>query len=345
MTSLTTPQMINYARAWFATQINSTPRDILQPLYDMAVALLETDNPANPPPVMGETSITTPQLLDYANKWLDGAGSLPPKDFLVQVKVASLALLQQLPKWKCSMFFKGADGAVDSSLNFANIDGSETTAHRNYSCDAIRRIGGDTLMFIGEKLFRNPQLQAEVDAALNYGVGVGLRHLIIDLRNDVKTLRAVKGLQASKGFVPKMAWTNVEESIKTLAEHYAGFNSDQVAFMTCLESDEIMSLAEVRQVVYWCKQYAPLKRVIVGSANVNYLKSIGNGAELWLEIHTSPFNLSQADADIYIANLQSLLPYGPVWAGEFWDGSSELSKYISRRALEIGCAGVGSWVG
>jgi hypothetical protein len=226
------------------------------------------------------------------------------------------------------MFFKGANGAVDSSLNYACIDGHESDAHRCYICDATRRIGGDTLMFIAEKLYNNTALQAEVDNAMGYAVSVGMKHLILDIKNDNDNL----------------PWGSIEPFIRQLAEHYAGFNSDQVAFMTCLETDEVLDISQTQQMVRCCKMYAPLKRVIVGSANVEFLKAIGNGAELWLEIHTNPFNLSQADADQYIANLQSLLPYGHVWAGEVWP-ISPWAEYISKRALEIGCVGVGSYVG
>jgi hypothetical protein len=329
ISALTTEQMIGYAKTWLATQDKSIPRDILQQLHDMAVSLLGAVNPPMPPVMTGEFTVTTPQLLELANKWLDAHSALLPYDFLVQIRDGTLAILQQLPKWKCSMFFQGSDGKVDSSLNFANIDNTESNEHRRYTCNAIRRNGGDTLLFIAEKLYNNPALQAEVDEALKYGVQVGLKHLIIDIKNDNNNF----------------PWASIEPFIKWLAEHYAPFNSDQVAFMTCLETNEILDVAHTQQMVRWCKQYAPLKRVIVGSQSMDFLKQIGPGAELWLEIHTNPFNLSQSDADRYIADLQSLLPYGPVWAGEFWDGSSELSKYISRRALEIGCAGVGSNVG
>jgi hypothetical protein len=329
MTSLTTPQMIGYARAWLAAQFNSTPRDILQQLHDMVVELLGVDNPPDSPTITGETNFTTPQLLGLANKFLDSASGLSPNEFLVEIKDATQACIQQLPKWKCSMFFKGISGGVDSSLNYACIDGAESTAHRNFSCDAIRRNGGDTLLFIAEKMFRNPGLQSEVFNALNYPVSIGIKHLIVDLKNDNGNL----------------AWENMEEHIREQAAQYARFNSEQVAFMTCLESDEVLTVAQCQQMVRWCKQYAPLKRVIVGSANSGYLKSIGNGAEMWLEIHTPPFHLTQADVDRYIADLQALLPYGPVWAGEYWSTTSPFGAYISKRAVDIGCAGIGSYVG
>jgi len=329
MTSLTTKQMTGYLRTWLATQTGSIPRDILQQLCDMSVVLLGSDNPPNNPTATGSTTLTTLQLLDFASKWLDGAAvALTPKEFLVQIKDATAALLQLLPKWKCSMFFKGADGNVDSPLGFASIDTEESDSHRKFACNAIRKNGGDTLLFIAERMFNNPVLTAAVDASLVYAVSIGMKHVIIDIKNDNQNF----------------SWNNMEAFIRQLVELYAFANSEQVAFMTCLETDEILSVEQTRQMVRWCKKYAPLKRVIVGSANSDFLKSIGTGAELWLEIHTNPFSLSQGDVDKYLSNLHTLLPYGEVWAGEYWDGSSPFSKQISQKALEMGCS-IGSWVG
>jgi hypothetical protein len=170
-----------------------------------------------------------------------------------------------------------------------------------------------------------------VDNYLNYAANIGMKHVIFDLKNDNNNV----------------SWENTLELARQIKAHYLWATSDMVAVMTCLEMNEIVSPNTTISIVNSLKEIVGTWRVIVGSGNSDLLKAIGGKckAELWLEIHTSPFNLSQADADKYIANLQSLLPYGPVWAGEYWDGSSELSKYISRRALEIGCAGVGSWVG
>jgi len=326
---MTTPEMIEKARAFLATQGNSTPRDILTYLRDTAWDLLGA------PPVnnvaIGENNLTTAQLLDYANKWLDGAGELSLVEFLTQIRDTCNQMVLQLPRWKCSMFFKGVDGKPDSTLNFANIDGSESDGHRRYGCEAIVRNGGDTLLFIAEKLLNNTTLWAEVDNALLYGVNIGLKHAIFDLKNDNNNI----------------PWNSAVELARQIKVRYPWANSDQIAFMTCLETNEITSADNTVLVVNELKKIAPMWRVIVGAGSSDLLKNIGGKckAELWLEIHTSPFNLSQADADKYITNLRALLPYGPVWAGEFWDGSSELSKYISRRALEIGCAGVGSNVG
>ncbi len=327
MTDMTTPQMIGYARAWLATQIRSTPREILQSLHDMAVSLLGPDNPPNPPTSIGENTIGTAELLAAANKFLDGAGGLSPHEFLVEIKNQSLAVLQQLPKWRCSMFFpKAGGGGIESSLAYAHP--TADAAFRKMVCDGVRSRGGDTLLFIADMAYGRPDILTAVDASLEYAVRVGITHLIVDVRNDNNDI----------------PFSKLESWIKYLAEHYRWANSEQIAFMTCLETSEIMSVEQTQQAVRWCKQYAPLKRVIVGAQNLSFLKAIGNGAELWYEIHTDPFKLSQSDADRYIADLKTLLPYGHVWAGEFWDGSSELSKQISRRALEIGCQGIGSWV-
>jgi hypothetical protein len=331
MTSLTTAQMIEKTKAFLAMQENSTPRDILQTLHDYAVDLLGANNPVNPATVTGDIAVTTPQIIELANKWLDEHASLSAYDFLVQIKNGTLEILQQLPKWKCSMFFKGADGKPDSALNFANIAFTESDAHRKYSCDAIRKIGGDGMLIIAEKLRDNPVLWGAVDNYLNYAANIGMKHVIFDLKNDNNDV----------------TWENTLELARQIKAHYSWATSDMVAVMTCLETNEIADATTTISVANSLKEIVGTWRVIVGSGNSDLLKAIAGkcAAELWLEIHTSPFNLSQADADKYIANLQSLLLYGPVWAGEFWDGSSELSKYISRRALEIGCAGIGSYVG
>jgi len=328
MTSLTTAQMVEHAHSWLDTQTESTPRDILQALHDMSVALLAPSNPPRPPVVIGELNGTTEQLIELGHKRLYEYRHLPPYDFLVSVRDGAMGFLQQLPNWRGAMFFPKQGGGVDSSLNFANIDGHESSAHQRYTCEAIARNGGDTLLFIAEKLYNNPGLKAKVNEELKYAVKCGLKHLIIDLKNDNKDF----------------PWSDMESYIAQMANDFAWANSDQVAFMNCLESDEVLSIDDSRQMYLWSKKYAPTKRFIIGSANSDYLKAVNCGAELWLEIHTPPFELSQADADQYIVNLQALLPYGPVWAGEYWNGSSDLSKYITHRAREIGCVGTGSHV-
>jgi hypothetical protein len=335
MTSLTTPEMVEKAKLFLATQTESTPRDILQTLHDYAVSLLGTDNPPNPATVTGEITVTTTQIIELVNKKLDEYSGLSPYDFLVQVRNGALWVLQQLPKWRCSMFFPGGswpnNHGVGSSLNFANIDSTCPSTWRKFMCDSVRTVGGDTLLFIAEKLLNNPTLWAEVDGYLTYAANIGMKHVIFDLKNDNNNV----------------TWENTLELARQIKARYPWANSDMVAVMTCLETDEITDVNKTISLSNPLKEIVGTWRVIVGSQKSDFLKTIAGGcaAELWLEIHTNPFNLSQADADKYISDLQSLLPYGPVWAGEFWDGSSALSKYISRRALEIGCAGVGSWVG
>jgi hypothetical protein len=329
MTSLTTPQMIAYLRTWLAGQRNSIPRDMLQFLYDISVALLETDNPHNPPTAIGENEVTTGQLLDAAFTFCDEGAGLAPKEFLIAVKNNSLAMLQTLPKWRCSMFFNKPGGGIESSLAYAHP--TADAAFRRYVCDGIRSMGGDTLLFIADMMYGWPDIQKAVDESMAYAVSVGIKHLIVDIRND-------------NGDVP---FDKLEAWIAKLAESYAWANSEQVAFMTCLETSEIMpDVNQCRQAVAWIKRYAPTKRVIVGAQSISYLQALaGTGCELWYEIRTNPFQMSQAIADQYIADLQQIIPYGPAWAGEFWSTVAPFGAYISKRALEIGCQGVGSWAG
>lgn len=329
---MTTAEMVKMARLWLGTQHNSTPRDIFQALHDMSRQLLGNSNPLYPAPAIGTSNLTTDQVITLADKWLIEHENLSPYEFLTQVRNGTAAFLQTLPKWKCSMFFPKPDGSgMDSSLGFASIDTPESVEHKRYTIDSILRNGGDTLLFIGERLLDNPALQDDLDDSLVEAHKSGIKHVIISLKNDNHNLPLA----------------HIERLIRQLEERYRGLSSDQLAYMTCLETDEVLNRTETLQIIDWCKRYAPLRRVIVGSQSRSFLEEIGGEAELWLEIHTDPNDdLTPADADRYIADLQALLPYSyGVWAGEYWNGSSELSKSISKRALEIGCIGVGSWVG
>lgn len=327
MTSLTTAQMIGYLRPWLASQRNSTPRDILQSLYDMAVILLETDNPHNPPTAIGENNVTTAQLLDAAVKFCDEGAGLAPKEFLIAVKNNALAMLQTLPKWRCSMFFPKAGGGIESSLAYAHPSADEK--FRKGVIDGIRSMGGDTLMFICDMMYGKPEIQKAIDDSMGYAISKGIKHIILDVKNDNTDL----------------PFSKIEGFIQQLACSYSWANSEQVAFMTCLETSEVLSVEQTQQMVRWCKRYAPTKRVIVGAQNIGFLKAIGNGCEMWYEIRTNPFQLNQQIADQYIADLQQLIPHGPTWAGEYWSTVAPYGAFISKRSLEIGCQGVGSWAG
>ncbi len=328
MTSLTTKQIIDYAMAWLPTQYSSTPRNLLTLLRDMSISLLAPEIPPAQPVVHGDNVFPTGVIIQYAMAWLPNQQHLTPMELLTQIRDSSISLLQQLPKWKCSMFFKGVDGHPDSALNWANISGTESNEHRLYSYDSIVRNGGDTMLFISEKLFNNTALQQQLKTELLTAYQHGIKRLIVSLKNDNNDL----------------PWESMESYIKQMAEYYSFANDEQVAFMSCLESNEILSISQVQQMNSWCKKYAPNKRFIVGSGNSSYLKSLGSGFEKWLEIHSNPFELSQKIADEYIYNLQTFIPFQDIWAGEYWP-ISPWAEFISKRALEIGCTGVGSWVG
>lgn len=339
MTSMSTKQMIDYLAAYLPTQRTATPRQLLTFLRDTAIMLLSPNVPPALPVAPGNNKFPIEVIIAYALNWLQhpDTQSLSQEGFLTEIRNYTTSLIQMLPKWKCSMFFPAGNNTWDnnqgvtSSLNWSNISGPCSPAWRVFMYDAIVRNGGDTLLHIGEKMFNNPTLQAQLKAELETAQRHGIKRIIHSLKNDNQDFQ----------------WANMEHYILQMAQFYAGASDEQVAFMSCLESDEpnILTVDQCRQMAAWVNQYAPGKRFIVGSANPSFLNAVGPGIEKWLEIQSGPFHLSQQIVDGYIANLKKFIPFQDIWAGEFWDGSAQLSKLISKWALENGCAGVGSWVG
>jgi len=242
--------------------------------------------------------------------------------------------------FKCSMFFPADlsnpwphNQGVDSSLDWAADEGKPwVEARRKFAYKQTVANGGDTILFIAEKLYNNAALQKKLTSKkgeVAEARKAGIQRWIVDLFND------------GHGIQPG----NREDYIKQICPLYSWASDKQVAFMVCLESDEIMSVAEVTQVVGWIYKYAPGKRVIIGSANPNFLKAFtGNGAEIWLETAFHPFRLNMQNADVYINSLNVLKSYGACWAGEFGDGSGQSAWYVTERAQEIGMVGIGSYV-
>ncbi len=235
--------------------------------------------------------------------------------------------------FKCSMFFPAGNNPWDnnqgnaSSLSYVDTPGG--AEHRAFMYKSIVYQGGDTLLYIGEKLFNNSTLQEQLTGE-NNEVAVarkaGIQRWIVSIKNDNNAF----------------PFGNVETLIQQIAACYSWASPLQMAFMTCLESNEILSVAQVKQMIGWCKKYAPDKRVIVGNGSPGFLQNFKDtGAELWLEIQTNPFVSSRAISDAYIGMCNNLKSYGPVWVGEYWLGDA---PYISRRAAEIGAVGVGSYV-
>lgn len=267
--------------------------------------------------------------------------------------------------WKCPMFFPHklcvttktppwpGNSGVDSLLGFVDIHGNawEKDARRNgYAW--IEKMGGDTAIFIAEKLRGNRELamfltnckhpqdghrmnDAENEVVIarnNYGVN----RWIVSLFNDDSTSIPVNGH---------------EQYIAEITNLYDWASADQVAYMICLETNERFSVAETIRRVTWVAKYAPGKRIIVGSALPDFLKQVSAsakaqnlGVELWLETAWHPFQTSMANADSYLATLKDLQKSGPTWAGEFGNGSDPSVAYISKKAIEMGCVGVGSYL-
>lgn len=97
MTTFTTHEMIEKAKAWLPLQTALTPVDLLTQLRDMCVNLLA---PLDPPAVIpsGATlNLTTQQVIDMAMNWLSGQEHLTPEQFLTQLRDGANMIMQQLP--------------------------------------------------------------------------------------------------------------------------------------------------------------------------------------------------------------------------------------------------------
>ena len=249
--------------------------------------------------------------------------------------------------FKSSMFFaetsfEESSYGVNSPLGYGAIDEPCSTAWRNSMCDSIRACGGDTLLYIAEKLYNNTALQNEIIAHVPEAQARGVTRFIISLKNDNTNF----------------SWNNMQDYIHQIADMYALSDADHTAFMTCLETDEpgVLTLSQTLQVIAWCKQYAPDKRVIVGSQNPSFLRQVANAtnnAELWLEGPIFTQTMDDHNANVYISNLQGLKAHNGgqrVWAGEYGSGNGSnnanqnWSKTITVRAQQVGVAGIGTYV-
>ena len=242
--------------------------------------------------------------------------------------------------FKCSMFFPADPSnpwphnqGVDSSLAWS-LDNAQPwiAVRRKFMYKSIVANGGDTLTYIAENLYNDAALARQLtrkDGEIAEAQRDGIYRWIPILFNDGPGIPVAKREDYIKQVCPLFSWAS----------------SEQVAFMVCLESDEIMSVAEVTEIIGWIYKYAPGKRVIVGSANPNFLKVFKwTGAELWLETAFHPFQLNMQNADTYIAGVNVLKSYGACWAGEYGRGSGQAAWYVTERAIEVGVAGIGSYV-
>lgn len=262
--------------------------------------------------------------------------------------------------WRAALFFPhkiygtntippwpGNQG-VDSNLDFVSCHGNswEKTKRRNgYAW--VKDSGGDTIVIIAEKLYGNyelamfltnckhpdgHQMNDKENEVVIARKEFGINHWVVSLFNDDET-----SIPSNKH----------EDYIKEMATRYSWATGEQVAFLICLETNERFNVAETMQRVKWVNQYAPGKRIIVGSAAPDFLKSIageakklGGTVELWLETAWHPFSTAMSNADQYLAALKDLMKTGmPVWAGEFGNGKDPCVTYIRKKSVEVGVVG------
>ena len=281
--------------------------------------------------------------------------------------------------WKCPMFFPWklcgtnsnppwpGNRGVDSNMGYADDHGQPwENQKRTNGFKWVQAYGGDTTFFIAERLYGHdvPHLELQMFLTNRYSPEdghqmndeenwvvmarkYGIRRWIVDLFNDG----------------PGIPVNLREDYVHQMADCYSWATKDEVAFMVCLESDEVMSVADVVKIATWINFYAPGKRIIVGSAVSNFLVQVVNAikaqnakpenkdkqvtVELWAECDQFPFDMSMKTADAYLKKLKDLTPYGKVWAGEWGDGCNmELMKYVTTKSMAAGYdMGCGYFVG
>ena len=260
--------------------------------------------------------------------------------------------------WKCAMFFPwklygtnsnppwSGNRGVDSNQGYASDHGNswENTKRLN-GFKWVQAMGGDTTMFIAERLYGRDVPHLELQMYLTNrthpdGSGKQMQkseNFVLQAR-DYGIKRWVISLFDSPGSMIPVAAR--EDYIKQMCECYAWATSNEVAFLVGLECNRNMTVDQVKQIINWLKQYGNGKRIIVGSSNAAFLQACsGNDVELWTETDWHPFDTTMGNADAYLAKLRDLQKYGIVWAGEFGNPNDVTTvKYITDKTLAMGCS-------
>jgi hypothetical protein len=273
--------------------------------------------------------------------------------------------------WKCPMFFQWkicgtnnnppwpGNRGVDSNQGYASDHGMlGENEKRINGYKWVQAYGGDTTMFIAERLYGHDIPHLELQMFLTNRLHPDGSRRMNDAENWVVKARAygiqrwvVSLINNPDSIIP----VNLREDyVHQMATCYEWATKEQVAFLIGLECSRNLSVAEVVQLATWVNFYAPGKRIIVGDATNNFLIAVANAIkaqnakpenkdkqvtiELWSESDCHPFDLqSIKQADEYLNKLKDLQRYGKVWAGEWGDGCNmEIMKYITPKSLAAG---------
>ena len=214
--------------------------------------------------------------------------------------------------WRGVMFTPATPGlpnnnGVRSQLDYRGIHNqSGEFAQRMDMPVCIQRWGGNTLIYIRGEFDRNNPV---LDMVLN-----GRRHPGDGHYFPIKTPTATAGevdfamwMKQTYGIDKHVCWvwndnTSVPFTASVVAEAVAAYDGcrlglENVAFGTCLESDENMSADLVVSACGWIHAASPASPVIVGSANEGFLQQVGSRvpyAHLWLEQSSNPVKAPRA---------------------------------------------------
>jgi hypothetical protein len=258
--------------------------------------------------------------------------------------------------WKCCLFYPhklhdvGGTPIWPGNRGVDSLMGVAYDAARNEPWQAAKRTnglkwtqfyGGDTAFYIAEPLFNNPALQeyfTSENGIVKESRKYGIKRWVVAMFND--------------GPLPPASIR--EAHIKRLCDCYAWASKREVVFMTCLESEKNMTPAVAVDVCNVINKYAGGKRILVGTPKMDFHQAVHRiiqaqnakpenknnqlVVECWKETDCFPFDMNEADAKNYIAQLKELKLYGKVWAGEWGRGDADdLAESVTRQALELGC--------
>lgn len=253
-------------------------------------------------------------------------------------------------------FSKYGSGQTCSLLSFAGSHGNaDEDAYRKDGLQHVKDLGGNTIVYIADRwLYGQDEAKAVLRMCICNAPSPVDGHHIPAPENWWENGRAY-GITAHICVLFNddlgVAVANREAHIKEMARSYSWATKDQCVLLVGLECNDTMDAKEAVRCAKLCRQYAPDKRVVIGSANATYLKQVAaldSSVELWLEVSGagSPLRITRAAADAYLGSLKDLkqLP-NPVWAGEYWcEGDLSIVKYVTDEATKLGCfVGSGKW--
>ena len=217
-------------------------------------------------------------------------------------------------------------------------------AYREWLLDAVQATGADTMPYIVDSYFGDPQTSVIAMCLADMGHPTDGHHA--DQAEGWYDRCIAHGITRQIAILRDSPTTNTpatRQSCERLVAYYRGSRLD-VIYLTGLESNRNRTVAQTAQDARWLMELDPGKRVVAGSADPQYLLDIAAaapGVELWLEQPESLMAhlMTSAGMGTYCMSLNKLaLKVGAakVWAGEWCAKTIAERKEFTKTLLEAG---------